>query len=409
MLPVAASTRTGPGRGDRIAGLDGLRAVAILMVILWHFSFQAPLAAARMERAAPLVSSGWAGVDLFFALSGFLITRLLLREEDAAAAATGQRKLGIRAFYVRRALRILPPFYFVLLLNFLVFGPLHLSSVTLADPSTEFRPLDVFAWATFWGNYFRAYFQTADPGQAFTVYWSLCVEEHFYLLWPALLLLVRGARARLVVATTVCLALMILRWVASAYALDKPGDVHFLSHYRMDSILWGAVGALAWSALAAHPRWRAAALAVAGALTVAILAGRHGTSPLEQSLGLTALAVTMTLVVVEAACRPRSKAVAVLESVPLRAIGKVSYGMYLLHFQVMELAWPLVFVLSLTGSPARWSLAFVLVAGLTWGAAALMYRYVERPFLALKDARFSAPHSWRRASIGSSRDARQAG
>lgn len=345
-----------------------------------------------MGLLGPLVLNGWAGVDLFFALSGFLITWLILREEGAHRAAAGRPQFSLKAFYLRRALRILPPFVFVFLLNFLLFGPLHLSSVALADASGSRRALDVFAYATFWGNYFRAYLQEVDPGQAFTVLWSLCVEEHFYLLWPPVLTLVSRGRARLLLAVSICVGLMALRWVVTAQGLETPDNVHFLSHYRLDSILWGATGALALDVLSARPRARALALALSGTVLLLVLGTRHpGTaSPLHQSLGLTALATTATLLVLEVAGRPASRGVALLERAPLRAVGKVSYGMYLLHFQVMELAWPLVFWFEPASSLAAYLAAFVIVSGLVYGAAALMYRYVEKPFLSLKDARFAA-------------------
>jgi peptidoglycan/LPS O-acetylase OafA/YrhL len=93
--------------------------------------------------------------------------------------------------------------------------------------------------------------------------------------------------------------------------------------------------------------------------------------------------------VLEVFCRPDSRTVALLEWAPLRAVGKVSYGMYLLHFQVMELAWPLVYWFQPAAAPAAYLAGFAIVAAAVYGAAALMYRCVEKPFLALKDTRYA--------------------
>jgi peptidoglycan/LPS O-acetylase OafA/YrhL len=346
-----------------------------------------------MGALAPLVLNGWAGVDLFFALSGFLITWLILREEDAHGRAEGARWFSLRAFYLRRALRILPPFLCVLALNLTVFGALHLSSVTLAHATGRTYVMGVLAYGTFWGNYYRAWLQEVDPGQAFTVFWSLCVEEHFYLLWPPALTLVRGRRGRLLLGSSICAALLALRYVVSALDLDHANNVHFLSHYRLDSILWGATAALGADLLAGRPRARAAALAASAAVLATVMGLRHpgAATPLQQSLGLTALATTASLIVLEVACRPRAWIVRLLETAPLRAVGKVSYGMYLLHFQVMELAWPLVYRLEPASSLAGYLAAFAIVSAAVYGSAALMYRYVERPFLVLKDTRYAAP------------------
>jgi peptidoglycan/LPS O-acetylase OafA/YrhL len=160
----------------------------------------------------------------------------------------------------------------------------------------------------------------------------------------------------------------------------------------MDSILWGALAALALKTLAASPLLRAAGLAGAGVLMIVLLRDRNpaAPTPVQLSLGLASLAITATLVVVEVACRPDSRIVSLLECLPLRAVGKVSYGMYLLHFQMIELGWPLALLLWRTDSVHGFFLSFGLLSGLTYLAAALLYRYVERPFLVLKEKRFAA-------------------
>lgn len=142
----------GPSQ-DRFAGFDGVRAIAILAVILWHGAIvnQFPLEA--MGPLRPLVLSGWMGVDLFFALSGFLITSLLLREERRRASVDGCRRFSLSGFYTRRALRILPVFVVVFVLQTFVLSG-HLSSVNGDKILASNSPFGVWPYATFWGNYF---------------------------------------------------------------------------------------------------------------------------------------------------------------------------------------------------------------------------------------------------------------
>ena len=375
MNPGQTATPT-PSR--RILGLDGLRAIAILAVIVWHSqgSLGGP---ERLGALAPFVMSGWVGVDLFFALSGFLITTLLLVEERA------HHRLDLRAFYARRARRILPAFYAVLLLDYFVFSKLWMCHSTLIGraPAPLLAHLSFF---TFWSNYYVHYVAPLQPGAALTALWSLCVEEHFYLLWPLTLVLLTGRRARLVLVAVTCACLPLLRYLVRAHELDTPMAVHFVSHYRMDSILWGAAGALAFPELADHPRARRLVLVAATAIAASLVAAGQlcivpPPTPLGAALGYSALAAASMLLVVEAAATQSSTLVAALEWSPLRQIGEVSYGMYLLHLPMLDFARSLVF--SVTDNATIYSALARLLVGvaLTIGSAGLLQRLVERPFL----------------------------
>jgi peptidoglycan/LPS O-acetylase OafA/YrhL len=369
---------------DRIAGLDGLRAIAIALVILWHSATACGFPPQAMGWLRPLVMNGWAGVDLFFALSGFLITTLLLREETT----TGHISLG--NFYARRALRILPPFLFVLALNMLLLGRANRLFQSVLLPSVIGRPLvATLSFAAFFSNYYLAYVKYFNPGDAFFVYWSLCVEEHFYLLWPTFLRLVRSTTARTTAALAACGAVLLLRWIVAAEDADSPFAIHNVSHYRLDSIIWGAIAALQIDRLRRHVLARRVGLAVAAAGTVVLMA-RHDLSvipratPLGQGPGFTFLAVTCTLVVAEVALTPASALTRVLESRLLRSVGQVSYGMYLVQFQAIDVGKLLLFAQKREASPLQLFIGYVLFISLTFAAASLLYRGVERPFLQLK-------------------------
>jgi peptidoglycan/LPS O-acetylase OafA/YrhL len=349
--------------GGRIRGLDGLRAVAIVLVILWHtktvFGFHS------LGFLDPLVNAGWAGVDLFFGLSGFLITSLILSEERE----TG--RFRVRDFYARRVLRIFPPYYTVLLLTGLLLSRFAtFPSAHWAEP----RPLHVASLAFLFSNYLNL-----DPiGFAYIVNWSLCVEEHFYLFWPATLLALRSRTARVIFGLSVCTLVPLLRF--DAIGLMEPHRVHTLSHLRIDSILWGALAALLFGWLTKHPRIRRAILYASAVGTLFFL--RPELSFWGYFIGLTVIAIAVAAFVSNIAATPESWLVKLLETAPLRAIGRVSYGMYLLHFQALDV----VRALAPPGLPH--TLAFVLFSvcavALTWGAAAAMYKLVEQPALRLK-------------------------
>jgi peptidoglycan/LPS O-acetylase OafA/YrhL len=391
---------------ERFAGLDGLRAIAILLVIVWHAAISTGFPEAAMAGLRPLIMNGWAGVDLFFALSGFLITSLILREEGARARATGEQRFGLGRFYVRRALRILPVFYVVFLLNTFVLAQIPLfSSIKARQLEANGSFLGLFPYATFWGNYFPAYSPRLsaaafyDPGEAYLVYWSLCVEEHFYLLWPLLLVLVKSWRLRLGISLAVCAGLAVLRAAASGGGWElAPANLHVVSHYRLDAILWGAAAALLVERWRPSDRARRVALLLAGSTLAAFLGTRAlsirpPATTLGMSLGMSAMAVTAALIVLEVASAPRSPVTRLLDWMPLRRIGQVSYGMYLVHFQAMDLGG-----LLLQSGPRRPTLtaflaAALLFAALSFALAWVLHQLVERPFLRLKDRHFGArPH-----------------
>lgn len=388
----------------RFAGFDGLRGVAILLVIVWHTAVRTSFPEPVMGPLRTLIMTSWAGVDLFFALSGFLITSLVLREEATNVAVTGVRRFSIGRFYARRVLRIMPVFYFVFVLNAYVLAQVPLfTSIRALSLETRDSILGLWPYATFWGNYFPAYaphFVTKpfyDPGEAYTVYWSLCVEEHFYLVWPLFLVIARSFRVRLGISLFVCFGVLGLRaasWLGGWELFHQ--NYHSVSHYRLDAILWGALAALMFDRWSIPVRIRRAGM-VTAAVTVATLIGTRALSVLPPpsfpgvTLGFSALGIAAAFLVLELAAAPRTWLARALEWRPLRRIGQVSYGMYLLHIQIIDLGgW-----LMLQGEsrkptlPAFFS-ACVLFAVLTFVVAWITYQIVEKPFLRIKSRYFDS-------------------
>jgi peptidoglycan/LPS O-acetylase OafA/YrhL len=298
-----------------IPTLDGWRAVAIIAVMASHagHSYSAPLG---RDSFFDRIASGTHGVNLFFAISGLLITSRLLEEWDTAG------HVSLKRFYIRRAFRILPP------------ALLYLACVALLG-AIGLLPVvrEEFVAATlFFRNYLPAILGPNGAGFFTSHYWSLGVEEHFYLFWPALLLFA-GRKRALPVAIVVAVLVAVWRHVEAwreimLYNAIQP--TYFArSDTRIDSIMWGVVAALALS----RPEVRALVeryLSTIVMLAVVALYGaivyRYGTRPTFWE------AMIVPVIIVGTVLRPRSVLGRLLENPIMRWIGRLSYSLYLWEF-----------------------------------------------------------------------------
>jgi peptidoglycan/LPS O-acetylase OafA/YrhL len=347
----------------RFGSLDGLRALAVAAVV-WHHS---PAGRGFGDWAATW--RGYLGVDLFFVLSGFLITTLLLRERDT----TG--RIAVGAFLGRRALRLFPLYYAVLAGAALVF--------TLWPESPGAAPFfrDVPWHATYTSNWVL----TSPP---FVITWSLSAEEQFYLAWVVLLVfLAEGAWA-------VAAAVALVSVAVTAGALDGLLTTLLGPSFRdLDMVqatfLPLALGCLVGFALhsrrsfvwLAKPAGRAVAAPLAVLFVIAVTSApvaepfRYG-RPFAQ-LALAGLLVTC-VVREEHALAPFLRARALVR------LGLVSYGVYLLHMPTLRVVRPRVEALGL-GAAATSVAVFAANLAAAWLAAELSHRLLERPFLRWKD------------------------
>ena len=405
MTPIrepAAPAQQHPTAGAPTAfhfrSFDGVRGLAILMVIAYHAVSTTAYPDATLGWVRPWLMAGWTGVDLFFGLSGFLITSLLLREEDRELRAGRPQRFSLGRFYLRRVFRILPAFYAVFALNACWLARYaFVPSAGLSE--IKHSALGLLPYGTFWANYLMAYgprwtgHAVFLPRGAYAVYWSLCVEEHFYLLWPIFLCLVRRTRVRVAVSLALCLTLPVLRHLAVASGWDQPLAVHYASHYRLDSILWGGLAALVASRIGWRD-WTRRLLLGAGAILIASLLVTNSMSvrpigrPIGFSLGFSLLALTTAILLLDLTRRPSTWLARSLEFRPLVAVGRVSYGMYLLHLPVMDLAMIVLFAVPRRPTIANLGAAIVFFWFVTFVAAQLLYHLVEKRFLALKDRYF---------------------
>ena len=319
-----------------IPGLDGIRAIAFLLVFWAH--------------ALPGVSyyiPATLGVTIFFFLSGYLITTLLRRE----LAATGRIALG--DFYLRRALRIFLPLYVVYALS-AVFA--H-----YAQHESMGNWRGFFSLIFYYYNYAVALDYRAWVPLGMNVVWSLCVEEHFYLLFP--LLYVGLSRSRLARATQgrllagFCLLELLWRVVLVTVFHDPHLWTYYATDARLDSILWGAVLALTHnpaplSGVAPEPSIlprRQGTLAFCGALVVLGASLVPRSLLYKESLRYTVQALALYVLFSFVIANIRHPAVAWLEFKPLRYLGWISYVLYLCHdfvLNVLTRAWPNHFALT---------------------------------------------------------------
>jgi len=365
---MASSSLEEMGASETAAGfhlgyrrwLDGLRGLAILMVLAFHLGF---------------LPGGSLGVDVFFVLSGFLITTLLAEEWQRRGS------ISLKAFYLRRALRLWPAF-----ITLLVFCVLSSFLAASAEEAAIRRREVIVAgcYVVNWPNLHKT------PMFLLGHTWSLSVEEQFYLLWPlSLYLMLRWKLPRRRILVLVCAGILgsaLLRLGLYRAGRDLGHGPDIIRLYmgldtRADSLLTGClVGLLAtWGLLPRSRRfvfWAglASLLSVAG---LGFLAWRRCLEHSQYYHGLFTVAAMMVgVIIVRQLSAPSRLGKFVLQSAPLVGLGRISYGLYLYHI-------PILAFLLRTGLPP---LAMALAAaGLTLATALLSYYCIERPCLRLKD------------------------
>lgn len=352
--------------------LDGLRFLAAALVVVDHVQqHSSNLGLPYVGNLRHWDMLGHLGVLMFFVLSGFLITFLLLEEERT----TGRIHYG--RFQMRRILRIWPLYFLLVGLALFVFP--HIVQMAMPDLDQarvmEQRPLKVVLYALF--------VPTLVPPLAGAVphlghLWSLGSEMHFYLVWPLLLMLVRRGRLWLILLVMASYP-AVIRLLLSNWAQDWPNRSLIMHYWEQLNIESFAVGALcAW--LAFHKarvlRWLLDPRLFAAA--VVVLAGLMGCGVLNGWITYRVYGLLFGLVILNLALAPR--AARILEREPIRSLGRISYGIYVYHLAAMVLAMNL---LGSNGS-GRNPLTYVLVFGITIGVSALSFRYYEGAFQRLR-------------------------
>jgi peptidoglycan/LPS O-acetylase OafA/YrhL len=356
-----------------IAALDGVRGIAILTVLLSHFLMKEYFA---NERAFYIAQNGWMGVDLFFVLSGFLITGILLDSRDRPNYWSG--------FYRRRALRILPLYYFVVIVTWITI-------VFIEKAPERLQGYDSFVWYfTFTPNIAMGLKnEWLWHSQVFNLnhLWSLAVEEQFYLFWP---LVVRYSSKRgIAVLALVLLAMGVgLRNMTDHIAGNEFSVAAYtLTFCRMDGLAAGAFVAaalrLGWIQSLPYKFWVARILFCWTGWEI-LQIFLHGTEHRLYTLSPILFACLLLLALNP---HPRAATRRVCEHPFLQHLGKYSYGLYVFH-HMFEYAWKKGFgdwLLHSNWPPLLAQSTYILLAFAgTWLLARLSWRWIEQPFLRLK-------------------------
>ena len=359
--------------------LDGVRGIAILLVLFHHFTLFDPVTSVGAWLGF-LALLGWCGVDVFFVLSGFLITGILIDARGSSGYFS--------SFYARRVLRIFPLYYLIVFLSFIVLARFSWWHDLLVGAG------DIPQWP-YWT--YLVNFAIAERGDfkhgVLDVAWSLAIEEQFYLVWPAVVWLLPPK-----LLGWVCGAIVLVVPILRSLALDagaEPVDAYVLPHLRADALALGAL--LAW--LSRHnvlqdlrPLGPFALIGgAAGAVWCAVESGgAWWWEPLTQRLGYSLFALAGAGLVVLAVTREETSLwQRFLRAGWLRAFGKYSYCMYLIHLPVSRLVQEFVFgpeqFPRIVGAVWPAQLGFyVLATAPTFALAWLSWHFFEEPILRLK-------------------------
>jgi peptidoglycan/LPS O-acetylase OafA/YrhL len=327
-----------------IPALDGLRAVAVILVMLTHANFQ-------------LGKNGILGVDIFFTLSGFLITTLLLEEYDKFD------KISLKAFYVRRSLRLFPALYIMLaaalLYSCLLSGAVQ-KTIQLEILSSALY-LNNISWLWGWG----------DEGLLLGHTWSLAVEEQFYLIWPLVLILALKFRAMPLLTFAV---LCFIGWI-SFFKLSGNISLINMSLFR-ETIFIGCLAAiLRWTG---RLNFNITEYVVLLLLVVVIAFGVFPFkwfATFQLAVARSLVGVIAAIVIIAVVNKPSGIAGKLMGFSPLVIIGKISYGLYLWHVPVFH-----IFKSYATFAP---SVSFILKFAVTFLLAGLSWLLIEQRATAL--------------------------
>lgn len=348
---------------DRIVGLDGLRAVSILLVLAGH-SWQTLALAEEFKTLGHYFANGARmGVSMFFVVSGYLITHLLHKEWELTGT------FSLKAFYARRVLRIFPAFYtYLLVVSFLRF---------FGWIDTTYG--DILTAGVFLKNYQHAFAIHSNDSNWFVGhFWTLSLEEQFYLLWPVTILLVGMLRAHRV-AFLIVLSSPLIRVITYYLWPASRGQLGIMLHTAAEPIMLGCLAAL-WQHYDFFERglrrWASRQWPFLAAIFVLIISptlvlrfgGMYGAT-----IGMSLESIAVAFIMLWIIRHPKSLLVRILSTSALCHIGTISYSLYL---------WQQLF---LTPRNQSWTGVFPVSLVLSFAIAQLSFSLIERPFLRSRD------------------------
>ena len=366
---------TAPGDRRFRPDVEGLRAVAIVLVVLYHANM-------------PGLSGGYVGVDVFFVISGFVITGLLLRER----ASTGRTSLA--SFYGRRVRRILPAATLVIVTTvvtaFAVLGAVYGDPTAVAARWTA-----VFLANVHFANTGSDYLTSSLPPSPLQNFWSLAVEEQFYLVYPAIFLVaaslrsISSLRARLVATLVPVIVFSLL--MSAVQTSSAPTTAFFSPLTRSWELALGALVAVATPTLLRLPSAAAAALTWAGAAAIGFAAVAYSSTTSYPGTAVIVPVVGTALIIAGGTPVPRSGIEPVLALAPIQWLGRLSYSLYLWHWPILIIAAEAV---GLNGLPFHRAVGWL---ALSLVVAYATHRLVENP---VRHARMLTRRRWLPLALG---------
>lgn len=338
-----------------IKEIDGLRALAVIMVLAYHLKM-------------PFAKSGLLGVTVFFVISGYLITGILINEIEESGG------VDLKNFWLRRIRRLLPAVLSMAVV--MIFVSAVVNRVVFTKGCNDLLSA-VFGYNNWWQIFRKvSYFENAGAPSPFTHCWSLAIETQFYLIYPILLILLSKARNRgkVFAAVTAVLAMISVVLMGVLYSPDgDPSRVYYGTDTRAFSLLIGALAAIQKEYHIIKVKLRGKLWAVIGSISVLILIGMMMLISSYSSFlyyGGQAIVSVLTAFVVYAVTVSRSPLNIILGSSILKWIGDRSYSIYLWHYPII--------VLMSGGKRAAWWIVILEVV-LSVGLAELSYRFIETP------------------------------
>lgn len=347
--------------------LDGLRGMAILLVVLLHnFGFM------------NYFFFGWLGVDLFFVLSGFLITDILMNSLT--------NPFFLRNFYMRRVLRIFPLYYIVLIIFLVLLPTLKIQSLDISYYTSN----QFWLW-TYLQNWL--YIFKEPYGDKILLHtWSLAVEEQFYLIWPITILLIRKPKKLLLIVIIVLVSAIITRYIVWNYKIENLAYSSLYTFTRIDGICIGCMLALLMKINSAFLKNHTSAIVLLMAIInfgFYFLNDRQSfTLPYLALVGYTTFAILFGILVYEAVIAESKIIKLIFTQQLLIFFGKISYGLYVYHWPIYLFLFP--YFKRLLSADKNLSLllpdliAATFVTLIAIFISILSYRFIEKPFLKLK-------------------------
>jgi len=347
--------------------LDGIRGIAILLVVFFHnFGF------------INYFVFGWLGVDLFFVLSGYLITDILIK-------AIGSKDY-LKKFYTRRIVRIFPIYYLLLIIMLLILPNFISHRVNLK----YYTDNQAWLW-TYMQNWL--YILKPHAGSNILLHlWSVAVEEQYYLLWPFIILLVRKPKMLLAISFLLLIGILVTRLVVWNKHIEGFQYFSWFMFTRIDGICIGSALALIKfinpKFITHYTPYIISSIAAMNFIFYFINERNQFSLPYFPLIGYTTFAIVFAILVYEAATLNKNYITTILSFSPLRFIGKVSYGFYIYHWPVYILLTPVIitFLKNILATKATHLnlIASILATLIGFGISVISFYFFETPFLKLK-------------------------